>query len=89
MLIWNSYRVNEMSEDKTKRAKICLNFEKGAANYNIPKGYLIKGKKKQYFSLPCAEKRNEYFALLDWFVVACKWYLQRTPQDPRSVKETL
>lgn len=45
--------------------------------------------KIQYFSLPCAEKRNEYFALLDWFVVACKWYLQRTPQDPTSVKETL
>lgn len=34
-----------MSEDKTKRAQICLNFQKGAANENIPKGYLIKGKK--------------------------------------------
>lgn len=34
-----------MSEDKIKRVKICLNFEKGVVNYNIFKVYFIKGKK--------------------------------------------
>lgn len=64
MLIWNSYRVNEMSEDKTKRAKICLNFEKGAANYNIPKVYLIKGKKNNI--LASHVLKNAMSILLCW-----------------------
>ena len=64
-----------------------MKYQNGAENYNIPKGYLNKGGNNILASHVL--KAHLYFVLFDWFVLACKWYLQRTPQDPRSVKETL